>query len=119
MLRALDRICPDFVLCPDQDEIFDPDGFDDDFDDFKSSGKDGMMFYFQNPTEDGRDVPEFPTGAHMKAFRWRPGLTYGPDYAGFARVKQYSDSRNHFMASTRIRHYCFYTPEMEAAKVCH
>lgn len=119
MLRALDRIEPDFVLCPDQDEIFDPDHFDADFAAFRSSGKDGMMFHFDNPTEDDRSVPEFPTGAHMKAFRWRPGLSYGPEYAGFARVRQYVRSSHQYQASTRIRHFCFYTPDLEAAKVCH
>ena len=114
MLRRLDDVKPDLVLCPDEDEIFGA-GLADDIAAFMDSDKLGMMFAYHAPlpTADGAvlfDGKPYPGLPHMKAFKWREGLTY-EDYTGFARVTNYVDKGCHYHAKTQIWHYCCWSPE--------
>jgi hypothetical protein len=115
MLRELDAMKPDLVLCPDEDEIFDP-MLAAELPEFMASDKSAMMFRYHAPlpTCDGAilfDGKPYPGAPHMKAFKWRPGLTYR-DYTGYARVTDYADPACHWMAETEIWHYMGYTPEL-------
>jgi glycosyltransferase involved in cell wall biosynthesis len=117
LLRMLDRADCDIVLCPDQDEEFGEE-FDADLKAFYVSGKDGMMIDFVCPTDDGSAVEKYPGKPHMKAFRWRKGLTYR-NYQGFARLTDYASAAHHWQAASKLTHLCFLTPEMRSAKVLH
>jgi hypothetical protein len=65
------------------------------------------------PTADHAWVPTIPRARHCKAIRWKPGLSFSP-YRGYGRPNgQLSELR----AQSRILHYCFFTPELQAAKV--
>jgi len=108
---------PDFVLCPDEDEMF-ADNFELDLNNFKESDKNMMMFDYQMATDDNRSVPKYPGARHMKAYRWRPGISFRP-YRGYAMANFKESYHQGFMAQERINHYCFFTPEMQATKVLH
>jgi len=115
MLRELDNVQPDLVLCPDEDEIFGT-GLQEDIKAFMESDKRAMMFAYKSPipTDDGEvlfDGRPYPGLPHMKAFKWRPGLTYR-NYTGFARVTDYYDPSCHYHAKTLIHHFCCWTKEM-------
>ena len=115
MLRKLDHVAPDLVLCPDEDERFGVT-LQDDIDAFMASDRNAMMFSYHTPmpTDDGRvlfDGRPYPGMPHMKAFKWSKGLTYRP-YQGFARVTNYAAPGMHYHAKTKIWHYCCYTQEM-------
>lgn len=107
-LRALDSIRPDYVLQPDSDETFGP-GFPWDFDKFRMSCRDLMMFDYDMPTSDGAIVEKQPRARHCKVFRWREGLTFNP-YRGFAVP---TGLHSTYAADSRIQHYCCYTPELQ------
>lgn len=117
-LRMMDEYRPDVVLCPDEDEMFDKD-FTEELKAFWHSDKLGMMFnYHPLMTHDNRivnnNVP-YPPTPHMKAFKWREGLSYFP-YHGDAVVAQYCNKATHWMAKSRIKHYSCWTKAMEASK---
>jgi hypothetical protein len=107
-LRALDDLRPTYVLQPDSDETFGP-GFAEDFERYRESAQDMMMFAYDMPTADGAWVPTQPKSRHCKAFRWLPGLSFRP-YRGFAMPTGLTTT---FQAKSRIQHYCCYTPELQ------
>jgi hypothetical protein len=109
-LRALDDLRPGYVLQPDSDETFGL-GFEDDFNRFRRSGQDMMLFSYDMPTIDGAWVPTQPKSRHCKAFRWLPGLSFRP-YRGHAKP---TGLTTEFAACSRIQHYCCYTPELQQA----
>lgn len=117
MIRALDDISPDYVLAIDQDETFSK-GFIEDFYHFRESGKDLMMFDYEMVTIDNRPVMKYPKARHCKAYRWVPGITYRP-YRGYAKPTWPGGEPTIYNASTPIRHYCFFTEEMERTKKLH
>jgi hypothetical protein len=108
----------DIILCPDEDEIFD-DGLEHEIMEFIASDKQGMMFeYAPLVSDDGRVVKDgkpYPMAPHMKAFKWKQGLSYFP-YHGNAVLTQYRDEECQWKAKTKIKHYCCYTKAMEAKK---
>jgi len=112
MLREIDKIGlkPTLVLAPDQDEQF-GDGIGKDIERLLASGRNALMFRYHMMTADNARVPLYPRLPHMKIFRWRPGLTYVP-YKGCAQVTTYACVRCQLPAESRMRHYCFYTPEL-------
>ncbi len=122
MLRRLDDVAPELVLCPDQDEQFQP-AVRDDLDRLRGSEYKALMFSYVSPmpTADGVDpcagmpYPTYPGMPHMKAFMWREGLTY-KDYTGFARISNYASPDNHMAADSQIMHYCAWTPDLRAGK---
>jgi hypothetical protein len=111
LMRALDDVRPSYVLQPDSDEKFGP-GFEADFAAFRESVRDLLLFDYQMPTSDGAWVPTVPKARHVKAIRWRPGLTFNP-YRGFGRP---NGKLTEAKAESRILHYCFYSPEIQLAK---
>lgn len=120
MIRMLDSVKPTIVLSIDQDETF-CDGIDSEIKQFLSSDKQAMMFSysFPMPSDDGRIVWNgkcYPGKPHMKAYKWIPNLTYKP-YSSFAKIRNYRDATFHFQATTLIKHFCFYTKELEIQKL--
>jgi hypothetical protein len=112
LMRALDDVQPAYVLQPDSDEKFAP-GFEADFRTFRESGRDLLLFDYDMPTIDGAWVPTVPAARHVKAIRWRSGLAFSP-YRGYGRPNgQLSEAK----AASKILHYAFFTPELQAAKV--
>jgi hypothetical protein len=119
MLRMLDDVKPDLVLSVDQDEIFE-DTIKTEMMDFYKSDKLGMMFNYVSPmpTDDGSIIlggKPYPLHPHMKAYKWKPDLTYLP-YCGNAKIRKYSGSRDWYMAKTKILHYSMYRKEWQVQK---
>jgi len=109
---------PTVVLCPDQDEAF-GEGFAEELKAFIVSEKKAMMFHY-NPlaTNDGRMVNggvPYPEKPHMKAFKWQKGLSYFP-YHGDGKLSRYFNSACHWEATTKINHFCCFTPTMQEMK---
>ena len=115
MVRKLDIIEPRYVFAIDEDETFDL-GFKKDFDNFRESGKNLMMFNYEMRTDDGRSVKKYPGARHCKTFRWAKGINYFP-YQGYAKPNLKNPSV--FLAESKIQHWCFYTTEMEQNKELH
>ena len=118
-LRLVNEFQPDIVLCPDQDEMF-GEGFADELKAFAVSEKQGMMFnYYPLESDDGRIInggQPYPKLPHMKAFKWKQGLSYYP-YHGDAKISAYFSPSCQWNAQTKIRHLPCYTPIMEAMKL--
>jgi hypothetical protein len=115
LIRKLDSIQPNYVLTLDEDETFGPD-FKKDFDKFRESDKNLMMFDYEMITKDERQVKKYPAARHCKVFRWENGINYSP-YRGYALPNLESPSI--YFAQSKIQHWCFYTKEMEQNKVLH
>lgn len=112
LMRSLDDVRPEIVLQPDSDEKFGP-GFEADLQSFRESKRDLMIFDYEMPTADGAWVPTCPRARHVKVIRWRPGLSFLP-YRGYGKPNgKLSEAK----AESKILHYCFYTPEIQAAKI--
>lgn len=120
LIRMLDKVHPDLVVSLDQDEIFDP-GVLIEMGEFWKSNKRAMMFSYNNCiSDDGRPMPVYPSSPHMKVFKWESGLSFVP-YKGWAQVTQLAKQKHivcekHWMANTKINHYCMFTSAMEKAK---
>ncbi len=117
-LKIVEGCQPDIVLCPDEDEVFGL-GLEDELKLFWDSPKLGMMFQYDPlATNDGRVVnagQPYPGLPHMKAYKFRAGLSYFP-YHGDGKIAQYARPEFWWHAETRIQHLCCWTPAMEAAK---
>ena len=116
LLRSLDRVSPSLVLFPDADEEFALD-FERDLERLRASDRTALQFAYQMATEDNAEVPVYPRHRHMKAFKWRTGLSYA-GYRGYAAVTQYASSRYHLAAIGDIVHYCYYTEALRSARRC-
>jgi len=112
MLREIDRrqLTPNIVLTPDQDEEFGSQ-VKEDLARLEASRYLALMFRYEMVTADNASVPIYPRMPHMKAFKWQPGLTYRP-YRGFAMIRNYVAQKYRLSAVSKMRHYCFYTPEL-------
>ena len=114
MVRALDIVRPDIVVHIDSDEVI-LDGFEHDLEEFITSGYTQMMMQHKAPmpTEDG-SIPfngmVFPGSAHVKAYKWREGLSFVP-YCGYCSVTQYNGDPR-MTAGTRLDHYAFWNEKM-------
>jgi hypothetical protein len=120
LLRMLDDVKPDIVLTPDEDECFGTHILKD-LGDLFASDRQALMFDYQAPlpTNDGAclfDGKPYPAAPHMKAYKWRPGLSYR-DYRGFAQVTDYAERRFQLKAESKIWHYCGWTEQMRERKV--
>lgn len=109
---------PDIVIALDEDEKFE-DTIEEEMKAFWLSEKKGMMFFY-NPlvTKDSSLVNggfPYPPEAHMKVFKWEAGLSYWP-YHGAGVLGKYGNPACHWMAKTKINHYCAYTEGMRLAK---
>jgi len=122
LLRSLDHIRPEYVLFIDEDEEYDSN-FDEDFKRFRLSEFPMMMFDYRMITDDNRQVMKYPKARHCKAYKWMPGIKYQP-YHGYAIPDFPGEPKptyhtNRYRAESRIKHYCFYTREMEESKILH
>lgn len=117
LLRSLDDIKPDLVLFPDEDECFDYP-IEKDIKRFMKSDKQQLAFNYLHPapTIDGwRHKKPYPSRPHIKAYKWKEGLTYIP-YKARASLSNYG--KEHYkLAKSKILHYCFYTPELRKNKL--
>jgi hypothetical protein len=109
MIRMLDAVCPDVVLCPDQDEKF-GEGIHRDLLLLSMVPRKALVFDYEMRTEDGAAVPKYPRRPHMKAYKWEPGITYIP-YRGFANVSNFG-KRTRMLAESKIQHFCFWSREL-------
>jgi len=117
LLRMLDDVKPDLVLFPDEDESF-GSGIEDDLRRLKKSNKQQLAFNYAYPAPsvDGwKHKKPYPSKPHIKAYKWKPGLTYIP-YKKRASLSNYGKF-NYKMAKSKILHYCFYTPELRKSKL--
>jgi len=117
LLRMLDGVKPELVLFPDEDEVFGP-GIENDLRRFRKSDRQQLAFNYQHPapTIDGwKHKKPYPSEPHIKAYKWKPGLTYIP-YKKRASLSNYGKF-NYKMAKSKILHYCFYTPELREKKL--
>ncbi|GAH87875.1 unnamed protein product, partial [marine sediment metagenome] len=118
MLRLVNDAKPDIVICPDEDEVF-GDGFRDELESFWRSDKLAMMVAYEPlVTANGREVNKaapYPPQPHMKAFKWRPGLSHYPWHTN-AIIAPYVNAACHWSAVTRLKHYCCYTAALEKMK---
>lgn len=112
MLREIDtlKLAPILVLTPDQDEQFGP-SIRSDLKRLLESGRQSLMFRYEMMTDDGVGVPVYPRNPHMKAWKWTPGLSYNP-YLGNAQVRNYAGRKHQLAAESKMRHYCYFTPEL-------
>ena len=117
MLRRLDHVRPEYVICMDADECAGPN-FDKSMEWFKASRCDMLLFRYDMITVDGRAVPQTPKVPHCKAFRWVPGLTF-KGAKGFGRPTFPHKPVTEILAKTKMHHYSFFTPEMQEEKLRH
>ena len=117
-LEMVNKYQPDIVICPDEDELF-ADGIEEELKAFYYSDKDGMMFDYNPLVSDDRRIinngKPYPDEPHMKAFRWKQGLSYFP-YHRNAIIAKYVNPSVHWKTKTKINHYCAYTLDMEVNK---
>lgn len=118
MLRMLDLVRPSIVLSIDEDEMF-GDGIEKDIFRLRNSKKNQMAFKYlwPMPSVDGimpRNKP-LPSKPHVKAYKWRPGLSYIP-YMRRARVTGYKKN-DYIIGKSMIAHYCFWNEELRSMKM--
>jgi hypothetical protein len=118
MVRMLDDVKPEIVLVPDEDEEFGP-YLELDIERLRRSKYPQMAFAYEYPmpTEDGwngRDKP-YPSKPHVKAYKWRPGLTYHP-YKRRARLSNFGKD-DYILGHSRMRHLCFWNEEIREMKL--
>lgn len=114
LIRSLDDIQPKYVIFLDQDETFDT-GFEVEFNEFAASEYDYMMFKFSNPSDKPIEKKVFPAARHMKAFKWKEGLTYNP-YQGYAKINGLS---NPMGTKTKVCHWCYWNDYLRDTKEEH
>jgi len=117
MIRMLDVVKPEMVMCPDEDEMFDKNIIKD-IEVFKQRKDKQMAFVYKYPMPtEGRIVyghKPLPSKAHVKLYKWKKGLTYFP-YLGRARITNYG--KKYILGKAEMLHYCYYTEEMRNSKL--
>ena len=120
LVRSLDELKPDIVLMPDQDEVFEGDIVNE-MQLFWNSNKKILFFQYAAPmpTSDGRIIlggRSYPKLPHTLGYKWQPDIGYRP-YCGLGQPTQLANIGGiRWDAKTKVKHYCMYTPEMEAEK---
>jgi len=116
-LRILDDERPEIVVTVGHDEVLQVNKFKADLERLRRGDQPSLMLdYGTMPTDDGRKIPYiYPVAAHMKAFRWEPGLSYVP-YNGRGQVWQYASPAWQFVGKSKVMHYCMWTKGMQAEK---
>lgn len=117
MIRMLDSVKPEIVICPDEDEIFGK-GIIRDIEELKRSKHRQMAFAYQYPmpSEDNfiyKDKP-LPSKPHVKMYKWEKGLTFIP-YIGRARITNYG--KEYVLGKSKMLHYCFWNKEIRKLKL--
>jgi hypothetical protein len=116
-IRVLDDVRPGIVITPGHDEVFEVEKFKAEIRQMWEGGLPSLMLnYGPMPTDDGRKIGYvYPAASHMKAYKWRPGLSYIP-YNGRGQVNPYADPRVQMTGKSKVIHYCMWTKEMQAEK---
>jgi hypothetical protein len=91
-IRMLDNVKPDIVLFPDSDEKY-PPNMTEQLEVFYND-KEKMTFWFRlmymwGEEDKFRNDGLFKSIHHVRAFRWIPGITFLPKYAGYACPTNY------------------------------
>ena len=118
MLRPLHAIRPNIVITTDSDEVM-PFLFRKVLESFENSDKKMLMMSAEMDTIDGREVPQYPSKPHCRAFKWQPDVSYLP-YSGYAYPNPFGWKPDlMYNSDLAYRHLAFYTKEMEKAKTSH
>jgi hypothetical protein len=106
------------IFTPGQDETYQVKPFRADVQRLVQSPANALMFtYSDMATDDGRVIPfRYPGKPHMKVYKWKSGLSYKP-YSGCGQVAKYAHPSVQIRSTTGIKHWCFYTKEMEEKKI--
>lgn len=122
ILKLVNKVAEPGEICLfwDEDEIPSQD-FYFDLADFERSKKPTLVMRASAPmpTQEGAILfggKPYPQQWHMKAFRWREGLDYGPPYPGFAFLPGYW-KQPRFYARSSFDHYAFFDPETRIEKM--
>lgn len=106
-IRMLDDVKPDIVLFPDSDEIYPPNFWDQLRVFWEDEQKKTFWFrllYLWGDEDHFRNDGLFKKIHHVRAFKWEPGITYLPRYAGYAMPTSFAglpkSSRYHSTAPT-------------------
>jgi len=116
-IRALDEVRPGIVITAGHDEVFQTEKFKAELRHMWEGGLPALMLnYGPMPTDDGRKIPYiYPAASHMKAFKWRPNMSYIP-YNGRGQINPYADPRIQMTGKSKVIHYCMWTKEMQVEK---
>lgn len=122
LLRLVNTIAKpgDCCLFWDEDEV-PVEGFVGDLVSFQSGAEPTLWMRASAPmpTEDGAILfsgKPYPHQWHMKAFKWKEGLDYGPPYPGFAALPEYYREARYYAKST-FRHFAFYRKRSRSEKM--
>lgn len=113
LLHCIDRERPDLVLIFDEDEI-PPQRLGEELRAFEESSDTYLMFrYFitWGDLDHVRDTFDYRMAWHCKAFKWKPGLSFMPNYLGRC-IPTGFDSADERHCPYPLRHTPFTTPEM-------
>ena len=114
LLREVDNLGlqPDVIVALDDDESFNDDETAK-RDCARLVAGEGWQCWFgygKMPNWDFEDLPIYPLSPHVKAFRWRPGLSYLP-YVGRDQVASLVGETS-IIGEAKIAHWCCWTPEL-------
>ena len=113
-IRMLDDVKPDIVLWPDADEVY-ADNLIEDLKAFWESPYDCLWFnlaYLWNSPDWMRRDGLFKSMHHVRAFKWKPGLTFLPSSGYGAKPNNLGEGQGYlFHASRPIKHYGYMTLE--------
>lgn len=114
-LRMVDEMKPDICLFLDSDEVF-YQGFGDDLDRFVADPKArsfwfNLLYLWDSPFQYRRDGL-WKTIHHVRAFKWRPDLTFLP-YPGYSAPRNYINlpKGTRFHASSPLLHFGYLRQE--------
>ena len=101
----LDDVQPDVVLFPDSDETL-PKDFKDTLNKFIESDINtlwfGLMYYWNHPNIARRDG-RWKTIHHVRAYKWKQGITYIP-YIGYTNPTTFKDEKK-FHSPSAMNHW--------------
>jgi hypothetical protein len=117
-IRMLDDVKPDIVLFPDSDEVY-PDNLKQVLEDFWKSPFECLWFnllYLWDDPQHARRDSLFKSMHHVRAFKWREGLTFLPQSGYGAKPVNSENVGYKFHASAPMRHYGYMTEESRIKK---
>jgi len=112
-IRMLDEVEPDIVLFPDSDELY-CDDLMDILENFWASHKEACWFEMKYCWWDENHVRldrHFKKMVHVRAFKWKPNITYEP-YGGFACPNNFRGEKHRkFLSKSPVKHLKFLKKE--------
>ena len=117
-IRMLDDVKPDIVLFPDDDETY-PKNLKKILKDFWQSEHDNLWFHmwylWGQPNKVRRDHL-FKSMCHVRAFKWKPNLTYLPQCGYGAKPSNLPSVGYQFHSTEPTMHYGYMTYECRLRK---